>query len=102
VKYGFLALLLPISVGCLTNDEIKSSAERNAFDWGQAEVKGFKSASCVSTDSDADGYVSCTITTDSDQRVPVECVYDVVFPILGQPSGCKMQAAVTFATSNGQ
>jgi hypothetical protein len=49
------------------------SAEEEAKKWAAKLGMDVKGLSCVKTDSDGDGYVSCTIATEDGKTHAVEC-----------------------------
>lgn len=75
--------------GCLTTDERERSAERNAQDWCDAMAVDCIGTRCSGLDSDADSYVSCTVSTQTGKRIAIECGYDVPLALLGQQTACK-------------
>ncbi len=76
-------------LACTTTTARMASAERNAR--VHAEKMGWvvQGASCSGSDSDQDGYVSCTVSKKEGDSHAVECGYDEAFAPLGQNTGCK-------------
>lgn len=74
-----LALFCAFSLGCaITPTEmVLSSAERNAATWATKMGISIKGASCSGSDSDNDGYVSCTLALGGlNETKIIECGYD--------------------------
>lgn len=91
------ALLVSAIAGCVTTDQRKASAERNAAGWCEEMVIDCAGVQCSGTDSDGDGYVSCTVRTVDDKRIPLECGWDRAIAPLGQNTSCREQRAITLA-----
>lgn len=97
-----LPLLL---IACITSSEIQSSAEANAQAWCTELQLDCKASSCMSRDTDNDGYVSCTVLLQDSQRVSVECAHtqaSLETVILGQNEGCRQKMPINVTPSIGQ
>lgn len=82
-------MMLVFLAGCLTSEEISSSAETNARTWTQEMGEEIKGVSCSGQDSGADGYVSCTVSLQDGRQIPIECGYNHFVFIGTANSGCK-------------
>ncbi len=83
-----LAVFL-VAVGCVPASEIKASGEKNAAGWCRDMALDCTGVSCSGSDSDADGYTSCTAVVADGTRVPLECGRTVAITLVGQNTGCK-------------
>lgn len=93
----FLITLLACTI--LTAADISSSAEGYAHNYLTEANKSADSIQCSGSDSDADGYVSCTLfgATDLPPMMAIECPYYIPNGCLEQNTVCKMaQPKVTF------
>lgn len=89
----FLALLL---AACTSTDTVSVSAERNARLFSSEMGLELKGVSCSGSDTDVDGYVSCTLNETSGQRTAIECGYDQSLQIdRFTNTACKMARPVT-------
>ena len=79
---------------------LKSQAEAEAHSYvNELSLDPETKVSCVDTDSDGDGYVSCTLHTPGYPIEQIECYVPYRVFVLGNSSGCR--AAKTFrARSN--
>lgn len=89
-------LLCTLSTACVDRAEVKRSAETNAMNWCEAMAIDCVGVSCSASDSDADGYTSCTANTSTGARVPIECGYTQALALLGQNTGCKEVRPINF------
>lgn len=76
-------------IGCQSPSDRQGSAERNAKDFADNMGIEYRGLSCSGSDSDADGYVSCTFNLRNGQIQSFECGYDQPGALLGQNTGCK-------------
>lgn len=91
-----LAAVTITTAGCTSTDTVSSSAERNARAFASDMGVELKGISCSGSDSDLDGYVSCTMNETSGQRTAIECGYDQTFQIDALTNtACKMARPVT-------
>lgn len=76
----FLSFLL---FGCL-EDPVK--LQNQAKEFTKSMGYDFKGASCINTDSDSDGYVSCAVNIGMQEPLQIECasLYSVI------RSGCRL------------
>ena len=93
VVFAILAILGVILVanfgGCVTTADRASDAERNAR--AHAAKMGWQitGVACSGSDSDQDGYVSCTLGYPNGHSNAIQCGYDQPVALLGQNTGCK-------------
>ena len=90
VLFVTLIVLAAFSVGIFVNN--RGATERRAINsaiaWaGRNNIK-VKRMSCAG-DSDRDGYGTCVITTDKDERINLRCVCDYFSTSWFGASGCK-------------
>lgn len=78
-----------LGVGCQSPSDIEGSAERNAKDFAAKMGIKYEGLSCSGSDSDHDGYVSCTFNMGEGKIQSFECGYDQVGAVMGQNTGCK-------------
>lgn len=72
MKYGIIILLIPL-VGCINMLGLnKDAAEKNAKKWASDVGLDVSKIVCGSSDTDGDGYVSCTFHVGEDIRT-FEC-----------------------------
>lgn len=84
-----------LSGGCVTTSARQASAERNAKAFADAlrwEVSGLV---CSGSDSEMDGYSSCTLSLKGGEIKSVLCGYDVQVALLGQNTGCKVATPIS-------
>lgn len=76
-------LLSSLLFGCL-EDPVK--LQNQAKDFTKSMGYDFKGASCMNTDSDSDGYVSCAVNIGMQEPLQIECVslYSII------RSGCRL------------
>ena len=93
VVFAILAILGAIIIGnfggCVTTADRTSDAERNAR--AHAAKMGWQitGVACSGSDSDQDGYVSCTLGYPDGRSNAIQCGYDQPMALLGQNTGCK-------------
>ena len=98
IRLSFLAFSLLFSaIACVSTEQRESTAERNADHWAQDMGIPVSGVACVGWDSEADGYVSCTISTIEGEMIPIECGYDQAMVFYGQNTGCKEKRVMTIA-----
>lgn len=58
--------------------DIKRSADYNMGAFAENALPGYKAAGCLGSDSDRDGYVTCTASSEDGSKQPAsfECPYD--------------------------
>ncbi len=83
----FIILLTACEI--TTTEEVERSAIDNAVSWCKDMTISCLGASCSGKDSDLDGYTSCTVSTSSGERIPLECGYTKQYAFAGQNTGCK-------------
>ena len=98
-----IAIMSLCIVGCVPPDEQQTYVENEAVTFGSSLGLKDVRATCVSSDSDNDGYVSCTVlgkdTDGKSTTLLVECAEKAVWWQTNQ--GCKVaQAKVVMKNQN--
>lgn len=71
----FVSLFIVVTTftfGTAAQQGNSDQAKKAANDFG-AHLNGFKSAECMTVDTNDDGYCSCTLFLDDNQTKPIEC-----------------------------
>ena len=91
-----ITLFTLLLTACTTTNMVSTSAERNAKDFSIEMGFEIRGVSCSGSDSDLDGYVSCTLNETSGQRTAIECGYDQTLVIdMLTNTACKMARPIT-------
>jgi len=83
-----LIIVMLVLSGCWYNH--KEPAEKNAKEYAQQILPGYKAVQCVNVDTDFDDYVSCTVVDKNDRLIPLECVGAVPPWYLVKNTGCRI------------
>jgi hypothetical protein len=90
---GFILLsalvLIPNINRCVTTSSRTRSAENNARAFAEKLQLGAIGALCSGSDSDGDGYVSCTLKLEDGAVQSLEFGYNKLFAPFGQNTECK-------------
>lgn len=73
---------------CVTPSRRQESATENAKAYAKEMGLSVDGASCSASDSDQDGYLSCSLNSNGATKA-IECNYEVAIAPLGQSHGCK-------------
>ncbi len=85
-----LAIVLVIGSGCSNPADVERSATENAKAFATSMGMEIKGAACSGSDSDYDGYTSCTLNMGDGQLQAIECGYYKPNAWTGQNTGCKL------------
>lgn len=87
-----------LGIGCTTTSDREASAQRNAKEYAASMGLTIQGVSCSGSDSDLDGYVSCTLNLGDDKLKAINCGYDQAVAIMGQNTGCKLAMPINVGT----
>lgn len=88
--------LMATCVGCTSSAQIQQSAQDNALKYMQDLGVSVSGAACSGSDSDKDGYTSCTVMLTNGDTKSIECGYEMAaLPDMFQNRGCKMAQPIT-------
>jgi len=87
-----------LGMGCVTTSDREASATRNAKEFAASMGMEIHGVSCSGSDSDQDGYVSCTLNLSDDKLKAINCGYDQAVAIMGQNTGCKLAMPINVGT----
>ncbi|HSX22289.1 MAG TPA: hypothetical protein VLE97_05890 [Gaiellaceae bacterium] len=85
-QLGMLVVLLALAAACHNADVDEATKEANAY---AKHFQNVTSVECNASDSDGDGYVSCTIFRADADPVPIACGAEN-WCVANCAKGCKM------------
>ena len=107
--FGVLVILMVLGSFCagfanilITTEQVQTSAERNSLDFSDRLEWKPTGSVCSGLDSDQDGYVTCTVSTESKEVKSLECGYDKNWAPFGQNKGCKLKQFINLDVSSKQ
>lgn len=68
--FGFCAVVVSTSAACHAADIGEARKQAAVF---ARKIPGFQSVECVDSDSDGDGYISCTVFRGDREPVAIKC-----------------------------
>ena len=83
-------LVFAFIAGCTTTAVVERTATENAKAFAASMGMEIKGAACSGSDSDLNGYTSCTLNMGDGKLQAIECGYYDPMAIMGQNTGCKM------------